>query len=101
MIIAILLTSAIAALARLLPFLFAERIKHSQWIQSVGRKLPPAIMVLLIAYTVSGQPFLTYPYGIPSIAGIVATAATHVWRKNMLLSILTGVVVYQTLIHTL
>ncbi len=101
MITAILLTSAIATLARLLPFLFAERIKRSQWIQSIGQKLPPAIMVLLVAYTVSGQHFLTYPYGIPAIAGIIATAATHIWRKNMLLSILTGVVVYQMLIHTL
>ena len=39
------------------------------------------------------------PYGIPELIGVAVTAALHLWRRNTLLSIAAGTVVYMVLVQ--
>ncbi|MCP4473625.1 MAG: hypothetical protein GY821_03475 [Gammaproteobacteria bacterium] len=40
-----------------------------------------------------------YPYGIPQLSGIIVTLLFHAWRRNIFISIVTGVVVYGLSMH--
>jgi branched-subunit amino acid transport protein AzlD len=56
----------------------------------LGRYLPPAVMMLLVIYSVKDVPLLSPPHGLPYWIAIAATAAVHLWRRNALLSIVIG-----------
>ena len=40
-----------------------------------------------------------FPHTIPVLIGVAVTAALHLWRRNTLLSIAAGTVVYMVLVH--
>jgi branched-subunit amino acid transport protein AzlD len=42
---------------------------------------------------------LAWPYGIPEAIAIVCIILLHVWRKNMLLSIAAGTIIYMLLVQ--
>ena len=39
------------------------------------------------------------PFGLPEAIAVAAVAGLHLWRKNMLLSIAGGTVVYMVLVQ--
>ena len=56
-------------------------------------------MGLLVIYCLKGVTLTTAPYGIPELIGVAVTAALHLWRRNTLLSIAAGTVVYMVLVQ--
>ena len=40
-----------------------------------------------------------FPFGIPQIIGISIVAILHIWKRNNLISILGGTVVYMILVQ--
>ena len=95
---------AVAALVtmatRFLPFLiFRGGKKTPDIIVYLGKVLPFAIMGMLVVYCLKDIRFLSAPYGIPELLGCAAVAALHLWKRNTLLSIGIGTVLYMVLVQ--
>ena len=87
---------------RFLPFLvFGENRKTPAWITYLGKVLPCAIMGMLVVYCLKEVTPLAYPYGIPELLGIVFVALLHLWKRNSLLSIGAGTVLYMILVQVI
>ncbi|MBP3685195.1 MAG: branched-chain amino acid transporter permease [Oscillospiraceae bacterium] len=85
---------------RFLPFwIFGENRKTPPLITYLGRVLPYAIMGMLVVYCLKGVSLTSAPYGIPEAIGCIAVAALHVWKRNTLLSIGGGTVIYMLLVQ--
>jgi len=85
---------------RFLPFwIFGENRKTPPIITYLGRVLPYAIMGMLVVYCLKGVSLTSAPYGIPEAIGCIAVAALHVWKRNTLLSIGGGTVIYMLLVQ--
>ena len=98
--ITILVIALAAALTRFLPFLlFPQDKEPPRLIRDLTTLLPPAVMGLLVVYCLKGVSLTTAPYGIPELIGVTVTAALHLWRRNTLLSIAAGTVVYMVLVQ--
>ena len=85
---------------RFLPFLLFPASKPTpRYVQYLGRVLPYAVMGLLLIYCLKEVRITAWPYGIPELIGLAVTAALPLWRKNMLLSIAAGTVLYMALVQ--
>ncbi len=85
---------------RFTPFiLFPDNKKHPPVIDYLSQMLPPAMMGLLVIYCLRNLSFFTSPHGLPEIIAIAAIAALHLWRRNVLLSIAGGTILYMVLVQ--
>ena len=97
--ILILTMSAGTILTRFLPFL-AFRKHTPQYVSYLGRVLPPAIIGMLVIYCLKDITPAVSPFGIPELIAVVCTAGLQAWRRNSLVSILTGTMIYMVLTRT-
>ena len=65
----------------------------------MGQQLPRAAMAMLVIYCLKDVSFAASPWGIPALLGVAVTAALHVWKKQMVLSICGGTLIYMVLIR--
>ena len=87
---------------RFFPFLiFGENRKTPPVIAYLGQVLPFAIMGMLVIYCLKDVSFISAPFGIPEAIGCAVVAGLHVWKRNTLLSIGAGTVVYMLLVQFL
>ena len=98
------LTIAVCALVtaalRFLPFLiFGENRKTPEVIAYLGKVLPFAIMGMLVVYCLKDVSFVSGSFGIPEALGCATVALLHIWKRNTLLSIGAGTVVYMLLVQ--
>ena len=95
---------AVAALVtmalRFLPFLvFGGDRQTPAYITYLGKVLPFGIMGMLVVFCLKGVTLTAAPYGIPEFLACGAVAALHVWKRNTLLSIAGGTVLYMVLVQ--
>lgn len=87
-------------ITRFLPFLLFPAGKPTpKYIQYLGKVLAPAVFGLLIVYCLKGVSLFSGSRGLPELIGILVTAGLHLWRRQMLLSIAGGTVVYMLLVQ--
>ncbi len=87
---------------RALPFLlFGGKRKTPPYILYLGNVLPAAIMGMLVVYCLKDTVLTAHPYGIPEMLASAGVIALHVWKRNSLLSILGGTVLYMFLVQVL
>ncbi len=85
---------------RFLPFIIFPAGKPTpKYVQYLGDVLPFAVIGLLVVYSIKDTAVLSWPYGIPEAIAIICIVLLHVWRKNMLLSIAAGTVIYMLLVQ--
>ena len=78
---------------RFLPFLIFPGSKPTpKYVQYLGKVLPYAVIGLLVS-------LMTGSHGIPELLGTLSVAGLHLWKKNMLLSIGVGTIVYMLLVQ--
>ena len=99
-----LIIVAMVALAtqitRWTPFLlFSGDKKLPKVVEDLGRLLPPAMMGLLVVYSLRSTDLLGGSRGIPEAIAVAVTAGLHLWRRNTLLSILAGTACYMLLVQ--
>jgi branched-subunit amino acid transport protein AzlD len=88
-------------LTRALPFLIFPASKPTpQFVQYLGRVLPPAVLGLLVIYCLKDVNFLSGFHGAPELICIAAVTVLHLWKKKMLLSIAAGTILYMVLVQT-
>lgn len=96
----ILLVAAATILTRFLPFiLFPQGKKHPKIIDQQSPLLPPAMMGLLVVYCLRSVDVSAPPHGLPELIAIAVTAGLHLWKRNTLISIGAGTVVYMLLVQ--
>ena len=97
-------TVAVAALVtmalRFLPFIIFRGDRETPaYITYLGKVLPFAIMGMLVVFCLKGVSLTAAPYGLPEFLACGAVAALHVWKRNTLLSIAGGTVLYMVLVQ--
>lgn len=99
-ILAVLLMALVTYLIRLGPFLlFGKGKKTPDWVVYIGRVLPPAVMGMLIVYSLKSVEWLKISSSLPVVIAIITTAVLHIWKRNNLVSILSGTAIYMILIQ--
>ena len=99
-----LIIVAMVALAtqitRWTPFLlFSGDKKLPKVVEGLGRLLPPAMMGLLLVYSLRNVSFASAGQWLPECIAIAVTAGLHLWRRNSLLSIAGGTITYMLLVQ--
>ena len=85
---------------RFLPFLiFTNGRKTPSYILYLGGILPQAIVGMLVVYCLRETDLVSAPHGLPEILSVAAVAALQAWKRNSLLSILGGTVLYMLLVQ--
>ncbi|MDD6306927.1 MAG: branched-chain amino acid transporter permease [Clostridiales bacterium] len=85
---------------RLFPFLFFPPGKEiPPTVQYLGKVLPPAVIGMLIIYCLKDVRLTAYPYGIPEAVAVIVVILLHLWKRNNLLSIGVGTVLYMFLVQ--
>lgn len=87
-------------ITRFLPFLlFPDNKPIPKVVEYLGRTLPAAMMGLLVVYCLRSVSWLSVPHGAPELIAIAAVAGLHLWKRNVLLSIAGGTVLYMVLVQ--
>ncbi len=87
-------------ITRFLPFLiFSPRRPTPPFVQYLGKALPGAVFAMLVVYCLRNISLVQYSYGLPELIAIAATIGLHLWKRQMLLSIAGGTVLYMLLIQ--
>lgn len=110
--------AVVTFLTRFLPFLLFDRgDSPPKLVLYLGRVLPPAVIAMLIVYCLR-SPAVTVPDGLtaqmsgwlasivsffvgwaPLLISGVVVVVLHVWKKNNLLSIFGGTILYMILVQ--
>ena len=90
--------SVITILLRALPFLVFSK-KTPGYILYLGKVLPPAIIGMLVIYCLRDISFVSAPFGVPELIAAVLVVLLQIWKRNALLSILSGTILYMVLIQ--
>lgn len=98
-ILAIVIMAVVTFLLRSLPFLIFSKAKTPPFIEYLGKFLPFAIIGMLVVYCLKDVRPLAYPYGLPELIAVLIVALLHVWKRNTLLSIVSGTVSYMLLVQ--
>ncbi|MCR4944534.1 MAG: AzlD domain-containing protein [Clostridium sp.] len=87
-------------LTRFLPFLiFLPKRPIPKYIQYLGDILTSALFGTLVIYSLKDINVLSGNYGIPELISIFIVAFIHLWKRKMMLSIVSGTATYMILIQ--
>lgn len=85
---------------RVIPFLVFPKGKEiPKMVHYLGKVLTPAVIGMLVVYCLKNTHVITAPHGIPELVAVVTVAVLHIWKRNNLLSIGVGTVLYMFLIQ--
>ena len=100
---AILIIAVVAVctfLTRYFPFaLFggSKEVPHS--VKYLGSILPPSVIAILVVYCIKTINLTIYPCGLPELISVLFVAGIHIWKRNNLMSIGLGTVLYMILVQ--
>ena len=84
---------------RFLPFIvFPEGKEPAKAVRYLGGKLPYAVIALLVVYCLKDAP-ASSTHGLPEAIEILFVVLLHKWKKNTLLSIAGGTILYMLLVQ--
>lgn len=96
----IIVVSITTFATRVIPFLLFPKDKEiPPLVQYLGKVLPPAVIGMLIIYCLKSVNFLSYPYAVPEVISAVVVIVLHIWKRNNLISIGVGTVLYMVLVQ--
>ena len=86
---------------RFLPFIVFPHGKETpKYVQYLGKALPGAVFGLLVVYSLKSVSLIAYPHGIPEFIALAFVVVLHFWKRQMLLSIAGGTLLYMVLVQT-
>ena len=96
----IIVAGAVTLLLRFLPFLiFNGKRETPPYIIYLGKVLPYSIMGMLVIYCLRGISFTAAANFLPELIACAVVVLAHVWKRNTLLSIISGTVCYMLLVQ--
>ena len=93
-------TMALVTMAiRFFPFAVFKGKETPKYITYLGKVLPYAIIGMLVVYCLKDTSFLSISRFAPQLIAGVFVAALYAWKKNTLLSIVCGTILYMLLVQ--
>ncbi|MFH8984483.1 branched-chain amino acid transporter permease [Streptomyces varsoviensis] len=96
---AILVTAAVTWGLRALPFAALTPLRASKTVQYLSARVPAGVMIILLVYCLRDIP-LGHTGSLAPLIALAVTVGLHIWRRNVLLSILCGTAVHVVLAST-
>lgn len=85
---------------RVIPFLLFPKGKEiPPLVKYLGAALPPAVIGMLVIYCLKDVNLFVSPYAAPEVIAAGVVILLHVWKRNNLLSIGVGTVLYMVLVQ--
>lgn len=81
-------------ITRAFPFMFGSILQHNQRIKTIGQFLPAYMMLLLAIYEINPSSFTKWPFATPALIGLFVLTLVHLWRRQVLLSLIVGTGIY-------
>lgn len=97
----VLIAALVTILLRFLPFMIFRGRQTPGIIMYLGKVLPSAIMGMLVIYCLRNTEITGRGHGIAELVACVSVVLLHKWKRNTLLSIIAGTVVYMILVRIL
>ena len=99
-VIIIVLVALTTLATRAIPFiLFPEGKKIPKAVEYLGKVLPPAVIGMLVVYCFKSVNLISSPFGLPEMIAGLTVVVLHIWKRNNLLSIGVGTILYMVLIQ--
>ena len=80
--------------------IFSRGEKVPEFILYLGRVVPYTAMGLLIVYCLRDVPVLEAPHGLPELISLAVVTVTYLWKRNSILSVVIGTVLYMFLVQS-
>ncbi len=97
---AVAVIALVTAAIRFLPFaVFNSNRKTPKLVEKLGKLLPYAIMGMLVIYCLKGVTFTNVSGFLPSLISCLAVGVLYVWKRNTLISIVSGTLCYMILVQ--
>ncbi|GAB3696225.1 branched-chain amino acid transporter permease [Saccharopolyspora tripterygii] len=80
-------SAAITWALRAMPFAALAPLRDSATVRFLGERMPVGVMVILAVYTLHDTQVAAYA---PTALALALTVGLHLWRRNAVLSILSG-----------
>ncbi|MGE4576642.1 MAG: AzlD domain-containing protein [Candidatus Pseudothioglobus sp.] len=93
LLLVILFMTAATYTTRLTPFVLFANHKETPMLTFIAKSTPPMVMTILLIYMLRGVNYLSFEIVYTFIA-ILVTVGFHLYRRNALLSIIAGTIVY-------
>lgn len=93
----IIFTALILIFYRSFPFLIFSKREVPAALKFVEKSLPPLIIAILLVYCFKDLNFAERPFGAPNFISLVAVILLHIWKKNSMISIFGGTILFMIL----
>lgn len=98
LILAIIIVSLCTFFTRGVPYILFKGKEIPPLVTYLSVVLPLSIMIILVIFSIRNISLIEYPYGAPELISIALVAFLQYFKKNLLLSIILGTVIYMALI---
>lgn len=88
----------VTIILRFLPFIVFNK-NTPAYISYLGKVLPAALIGMLVIYCLKDVSVLESPHGIPELIAALSVVVLQAWKRNSLISILSGTVIYMLLVQ--
>jgi len=87
-------------MTRFLPFIiFPKNRTTPKFVTYLGKYLPAAVIGMLVIYCIKDVDIMSGAHGLPELISIAVIVLLHVWRRQVLLSVGVGTVLYMLLVQ--
>ena len=98
--LAVLICAICTFALRFAPFaLFSGKRGMPPAVQKLASKMPAAIIAVLVIYCLKAVPTADIPTIAVNLVSVAAVVALHLWKRNTLLSIAGGTILYMALLR--
>lgn len=94
----VIVMAAMTMLLRFLPFILFGR-GTPRYITYIGKVLPAAAIGMLVVYCLRNTEVIAAPHGAPEFISLIIVVLLQAWKRNTIISILAGTVVYMLLVQ--
>jgi Predicted branched-chain amino acid permeases (azaleucine resistance) len=94
-------SALVIAATRAFPFVLFSRRDPPRIIIFIEKYIPPMVMAILVVYCLKDVKFTSQPWGVPSLAALALTVILHLWKRNPMISIFGGTILYMILSRVL
>ncbi|MCQ2797448.1 MAG: AzlD domain-containing protein [Bacilli bacterium] len=98
-ILAIFIMSMVTIALRFSPIIFFRGERIPKWLDYLGKVLPFVMMPILVMYCIKDTEWGYVGSLVPMLSGVSITAILHIYKKNTILSLISGMVVYIVLLR--
>lgn len=96
---AVCLAGTITVALRAASFGIRATMRGLPLLGDLGRWMPLGVMAILTVYCLSHVSLEQAPHGVPEALGTLATVGVHRWRRNAVMSIVSGTALYVLLVN--